>query len=138
MKIIIVLLFAVTACGGSSSTTPATPPTLVGNWHLRNLDGLAIPGGGIASGLLVLRSDSSYTLTMTGADGSNVIPTCIGCTVPVGYVPNGTWRDEGYASFQENLSLKPDFSNSARWPGSIENGGIAFAGAGYAGLFFTR
>jgi hypothetical protein len=141
LTLIVALLLA--ACGGSSSTAP-TPVTLTGVWQLKSLNGMSMPIPGIASGQLTLRPDSTYTLTVTATDGSAMIPTCLGCTVPLGYVPTGTWRDEGpelaggTPDGHENLSLLPAFRNAPRWFGQTQNGGIAFQGNNYAALFFVR
>ncbi len=133
MKKLIVLLFALTACGGSSATGPNDlTATFVGTYRLVSYSGISVPTASygvsciwkganivgsacsnpdqgccytqnIAAGQLNLRADGTYTLVLTQADGTQVPE--VGFLYP-GLVA-GTWGWRFIASNENILFIHP-------------------------------
>jgi hypothetical protein len=119
MKRLFVLLFALTACGGSA-TTSTQPPTspFIGTYRLASYAGLSVPTAryavscnwrganiagsacsdtvrlccfmqDVAAGQLTLKADGTYSLVVTQGDGTPV-PEMTFLTPGIGL---GTWGD---------------------------------------------
>ena len=132
----LLLFLAVTACGDSSPTAAGgvTPASLAGTYTLRNYDSAPVPTTkyGVESGSLTLRSDSTYTITLTA--------------VPLGTTPagwqwtfvSGRWSYMGHYFDSDVVFLRPSFAGAPTWNGTIISGGVSFSGNGYPDVVFTR
>ena len=126
----LVAVAALAACSSDSITgvNLTSPAQLVGSYNLAVYN--ATPNGSNPGGILVLRADSTFTLT-------------VNASTPWAVVSGGRWSWTGKSDpASGNVWLKPRADFPQPWAfsiyGSFQSDGLGFTEGGFPALFFRR